>query len=419
MFTKRVFVILTSLFLNASVFGSEIPVLYDSVKYFYKNKDFKNAIDIGTKALDLAKIEDNKFYLAKTYYLLAFICEQNDDFGNAIIYYLEGARFAELSSNPDSKKDLISIYKNLSLILGDYRHYDLAYKFISEALRVAENQQNITQTISLLNNRIHELIDEERYEDGLKEIEFLTSNYQLSPERLISIQNKLGVVYHNLHNEKKAIENYLLVIDSDPTLNPEIYSMSLLNLGNIYLDLGNPEKAIDYYNQTISFSNEQKLNVREIRGYQKMGEAYFSLNEPEKAIWYFEQGIELTASGQETPNTYEIYKQTSNCYKALGQFETALNYERIYSVKLEEYIDQQKKIEELDKKYNIQLLTERYFDLLAADQEKKETEKLAKYGIGGTTFVFLGILFMMLYKQQRTKALITQELQKIELTSEV
>lgn len=399
--------------------ANKLPVLYDSIKYYNKQGDFSSVVSTGLKTLELAKSENDKYYLAKTYYLLAFIYAKNDDFGNSIIYYLEGARFAELSDNPDSKKDLISIYKNLSNILSRYRHFDLAHKFMGEGLRVAQSQNNTDQIVSLLHNKIQYLLDDEKYDQALIEIQDLLDKYELSKARQLSIRNKIGIAYHNLGDNAQAIENYMAVIDNDPNIDPEIYSLSLMNLGNIFRENKDLVKALAYYTQTIQVAQANNLNIREIRGNQQIGITHASNNEPQTAIEYFQRCIVLMESGQETPNTYEIYRELSNCYTLLGDYETALKYERIYSVKLEEFIEQQKKIEELDKKYNIQLLTERYFDLLAADQEKKETERLAKFGIGGTSFVFLSILFLMLYKQQRTKLSIEKELTNIELTSEV
>ena len=69
--------------------------------------------------------------------------------------------------------------------------------------------------------------------------------------------------------------------------------------------------------------------------------------------------------------------------------------------------------------YNIQLLTDRYYDLLAADMEQKRTEKLAKFGIGGTASFFLIILSVVVYRQKRMKITLARELHELELHSEV
>ncbi|MEQ9303107.1 MAG: hypothetical protein RJQ14_04260, partial [Marinoscillum sp.] len=412
---KRFRLIFSFLFsFSVSAFAADLKPLYDDIIIEYRAKNVHSAIEKGATLLETAKLENNEEFLIKTYYLMAFIHSHSDNFGDAIIYYLEGARHAELSSNPDLKANLISMYKNLALILGDYKHYELSHKFINEGLRVAKEQNNTKQIIELLNNRIHELISEEKYQEALIEIEGLENGYDISLEQQIALSNKSGVVYHNLGDTVLAIKNYLQVINNDPDINPGTYSMSLLNLVNIYFEKRQNEQATDYYHQTVDFSLKNELNQRVIRGYQKLGEVLFQLEKYSLALNYFKKGIEYLEEGDISVNSYEIFKEISNTHTALNDYESALKYERIYSVKLEEFIEQQKKIEELDKKYNIQLLTERYFDLLAADQEKKETERLAKFGIGGTSFVFLSILFLMLYKQQRTKLSIEKELTNIE-----
>ncbi len=95
--------------------------------------------------------------------------------------------------------------------------------------------------------------------------------------------------------------------------------------------------------------------------------------------------------------------EVSKVYSILGEYETALEYGRQYSEHLEQFIAQQKEIEELDKKYNIQLLTDRYFDLLAANTEKRETERMAKFGIAGSSVFFFGTIAHSTVPQPQSK----------------
>ena len=143
------------------------------------------------------------------------------------------------------------------------------------------------------------------------------------------------------------------------------------------------------------------------------------MNMSDSSLFYFHKAIELVENGDQDAVSYEVYHLASQVYSRRGDYKTALKYKELYSIRLEEYIAQQFKITEDEQKYNIQLLTDRYFDLLAADKDQKNTERMAKFGISGTALVFLSILLAMLYKQRRTRVSLARELSLIEAESDV
>lgn len=418
----KVLIIQILLLASLASYASDLPTAYEEVMGIFQGGkgDYGITKKKAEALLAMAKKENNTFYMTKTYFLLGHVCAYTDDFGNSVIYYLEGARYAELSENKDLDPTLISIYKNLSLILADYGHYELAYQFINEGLKVATRIKDEKQIISLLNNRIHELIEEEQNEQALAQIDSLMSNFKVSEKRLLILHNLSGAAYDKLHDPQKAIKHYQYVIDHNGSeISPETYSLCLENIGYIHLTEENPSLALDYFSKALEFNIKNKYHQKTLRILQKTGTAYFDLEQYDLSLEYYHRGIELMEKGGFTPTSYEIYDELSAVYAAQGDFESALKYGTLYSQSLEKYLAQQKEIEDLDKKYNIQLLTDRYFDLLAANQEKKAFEKLAKLGIGGTTSLFVIILMIILYRNYRTKRDIQQALRSIEVLSEV
>ena len=146
----RYYVHLIFLGITLSLHASDLDSEYESMMKVYRTGDYDKAKVEAAHFLELAKADKNDVYLSKTYYLLGYLSKTSDDFGDAVIYYLEGARYAELSDKPSLKKDLISIYKNLGSIMGDYGHYELAHRFIDKGIEIAQKIDNETQVKSLL-----------------------------------------------------------------------------------------------------------------------------------------------------------------------------------------------------------------------------------------------------------------------------
>lgn len=415
----RVTIILLFVFSAFTAFSDDLSQAYEDVMEIYRQGDFITSKKAAQNFLEVAKAKEDIFYMTKTYYLLGYVCSQTDDFGNAIIYYLEGARHAEISEREDLEGNLIAIYKNLALILGDYGHYELSHKFINEGLRVAHKRKDDSQVIVLLNNRIHELLEEQKMDLALTQIDSLLNNFQVSEQRRVVMTNKIGVAYSSLGENQKALEYYGKVVDAGPEISPETYSLSVQNIGTIYFDEKEYDKAISYYLEAYKFNIDKGFTLRELRTLEKIGQTYIEVSDYDQALNYFQKAIDLIDAGHQTPTSYEIFREVSKVYSILGEYETALEYGRQYSEHLEQFIAQQKEIEELDKKYNIQLLTDRYFDLLAANTEKRETERMAKLGIAGSSVFFLGLLLIVLYRNHRVKREIENQLKSIELLSEV
>ncbi len=401
-------------------YGSDLASDYSLVIDAYKNNDYEQTKIIGNEVLDKAKEQQDYYHLTKLYYILGYVSEMTDDFGNAIIYYLEGCRMGLLCEDLSIKPSVISMHKNLETILADYKHFDLAKQFIKDGIELSITYKSEEQVISLTSNLIYILIQEEKYDEVLVTIDSLRSNFELDYNTQIQLKNKEGIAHMNLNNLKDAEACYQFILDNDPSSDSKMYAFALHNLALIELKKEKTNLAINYLNQAITYSLEKKLNFRVFRGRQQLGELYLSNNQLNLALYQFLNAAEIIeTSYTNNAETYSIYQWISTTYEQQGNIALALEYKEKYSEKLEEYIAQQKEITELDKKYNIQLLTDRYYDLLAADMEQKETERLAKFGIGGTASFFLIILSIMVYRQRRTKVLLAREINELHLTSEV
>lgn len=374
-----------------------------------------------SEALDFlssAKGIHDKLYLIKAYYLLGYISKEMNDYGDAVIYYLEGARFAESAKQPEAKNDLISIYKNLADIMRNYSHFELAHKFINKGLNIAKTVDDQNQVKSLLINRVYYLVSESKYEQVLNEINRIENKYSFDSARLISLKNKSGIAHQKLGNLDQAISSYNFIINGTKK-NRSIYAHALHNIGVIEYENGKYANALKSFQAAIDFKKETGQHRLLLISLKGAAETCIRLQQHDQAISFLQEAEALEVGDVQPPETHGIYKLLSTVYNLKNDTETALKYNYVYSQRLEEFISEQKQIEELDKKFNIQLLTERYFDLLAANKKQKETETIAKIGVGATATFFILLICRIYYKRYRVKRTLEEEIRKIELLSDV
>ncbi len=417
---NRAFLIIFILAISANFsYANSIEEEYKHVMAVFNKDQYPEARKLAEQLLEQTKTEQDFYHLTKLYFLLGYICEYTEDFGKSIIYYLEGSRHGQLAGDERLKKTIISIHKNLASVLSDYKHYDLAYKFIDEGILLAEEVQNESQVISLLNNKIFVLLEEERFEEAITGIHDLRKNHNISKERDLIIENKLGWALQSLDRLDEALVSYQKVVKDTLSIGLAVHSISLQNMALIHSNRQQYELAVERLNASITHCKTYDFPRWLLRSYGNFGELYLDLHKPKTAIKFLKEGVSLLENEDQLPQSYEIYKLLSSAYYELGNLHEALKYKERYSVELEQYIEQQNKITEDEQKYNIQLLTDRYFDLLAADKDQKNTERMAKFGISGTALVFLSILLAMLYKQRRTRVSLARELSLIEAESDV
>lgn len=369
--------------------------------------------------LSIATDQGNKSDIVKARYILGYIDEELDHYGNAVIHYLEGAQIAEKINDLSAKKDLISIYKNLAAITSSYSNSELTYKFIDRGIEIAKEIGNDKQLISLLSNRIYQLLDEKQDSIALIEIQHLINNFQLDSSRLLQLKNRSGIAYLNLRLYDQAIEEFEFIISNAIDENNRLYAHALHNLGEIYTAISEYDMALNYYQRSIQFRKENGFDELMMLSLKDAAETYIQIKNYDSAIVYLLKAKEIEVNQTISKDTYTIYKLLSDAYHQKGDAETALEYNYLYSQKLEAFIAEQRRIEELDKKYNIQLLTERYFDLLAASEKQRETETIAKIGVGATAGIFCLIIFNIYYKQHRVRRSIKREIEKIQMLSDI
>lgn|GEM_PF-1140449 len=410
-----------SIIITFPVFAvSEPEQLYRTTYQSIIDQNYQLAAVQAEKLLKVSKNQNNQWFIVQSYFLKAFIHEKNEKFGKAALSYLEAARYSENSSDQKIRESLISIYKNLAVILGNYKHYDLAHKFNCKGLALAQETNNQNQIISLLQNEGNEYYEEQKFDSTISIINQALSNYNPGFRKRIGFINNLGLAYWNQGKPDKAIRYYQsILVLQDSIHDPEFIAKVHHNLALALMDKNQYEESI------INLKKAEEINTKEgysnilFGNYKNLGKSFYSLGDKEKAIGYYLQAAKLFDEEYVDPEDYDVFKLIGEFYYEHNQPELAREYEVKYSQHLEDFIARQKEIEELDKKYNMELLTQRYFDLLEVQETHQQSLHNVELGLGAGIILLLIILAHVLYRQHYRKLAIARDLRMIEDSSEV
>ena len=349
---------------------------------------YEQGLDLHIKAFDL--IENKK---VKPYYKMRFAnnagvaARYHQKYATSVFYFMKGLKIAEKENDLRN----ISISSNgignaLDNIPG---REDEALHYFERALETEKNRGN---TLGMAINYLS------------------ISDYYINKEEYNTARNYLKELL--LLNKKREDEFGLAIT----------YQF----LGVAYLKEGkNLEKATSYFKN--SFSRFEALNNR-----HKLSEILISLgnieikqNNPKQAENYFLESLVLAEELQQNELVRESSMKLSRILENRYDYKEALYYlkqSEAYedSIKL---TDQNIRIEALTRKYNlekkenqIQLLEKnRALQLTAMESQEQQTERsritMVFFAVG---FILLLIVFLLQYRNYRTKKKATAIIQKNE-----
>ena len=104
-------------------------------------------------ALDIlvdAQKEESDIGLVRSNYYLGYLQKRKGDLGKAVIYYLEGIRYANDADYEGVEKDLVGLFKNTGTIFMKFKNYELAEKYYEQASELASTSGLINEYVRLM-----------------------------------------------------------------------------------------------------------------------------------------------------------------------------------------------------------------------------------------------------------------------------
>ena len=331
---------------------------YNIAAYAEAEPYFKKVVEIDDKYIyayyNLGLIAENQQDTAKAILMYQKVIELDATYKKALLR-LGGIYFKSKQYDEAEKyfSDTIALdpqsndaYYNIGLIHYNQGHSDKAILNFKKALEINSKDADACYYLGILNT------DAGEFEKG---VYYLERSTEINPGNA-NAYNEIGVSYfNNLHDNDKALENYLLAIKANPA-----FAMAYYNTGLLKNKTGNNEEAAQYFEKAIELNSDYKESYLQLstsykslykydlsaaileeyiqrfgddaRVYNRIGVNYYNLGNDLKAIDYYNKAIAIDTT------FVDAYYNLGLSYKRLGQVQQAIQYfEKVLELNATDY----------------------------------------------------------------------------------
>ncbi len=288
--------------INSFEFSSDNDLM-TKVKTFFDNKQYDEAIEYITKALDTVGLNESNRAFAYYNRGLAYRNKQQyeraiEDYSKAIeldpkdakfynnrgVAYMYTQQFDRAFEDFNraielAPKDAMS-YMNRGLAYGRKQQYDRAIEDYDKAIELDP------KLVMSYNNRGNAYMGKQQYD---RAIEDYNRAIELEPKSA-ELYNCRGNVFYAKQQHNRAIEDYNKAIELEPK-----YALAYYNRGNVYICKQQYDRAIEDFSRAI------ELNPKDGLAYIYRGITYYSKQKYDKAIEDYDRALELN------PNYDKLY----------------------------------------------------------------------------------------------------------------
>ena len=407
------------LFLSVTTYASSI--VQDSLRFFHQIARTypDSAYQIGERVVQRAKNNNDHFVMAKGYFLLGYIDKKRGVYDRATIHYLEALRYAKEASYESVETDRIMLHYNLGNIFRIFKAYELSEEYHQNAINLAKSYDDRDQLIVAASNLSNLYIDQEKYEECVEMIHEVLAICGESHDQYFKLLNSLGISLKGLGQYDEAIATFNRLLMQCPSDNHKLRGKAFHNIAVNYEEMGDYEKAKRNYLRAIN-EKQQVSNTYErlFISYKDLGVLYLLSQELDSAIHFLSLAELLIPHVQQNVECYSVYSLLADVHKMKNEDHISINYHKLYQNGLKDYLTLETEIKSKQEKYNMTMITQRYFDTLQAQADKRQ---LQRYLIWTTVAALLAIGAVVggyKYKAYRLRTDIEEELIALKIIEE-
>ncbi|WP_462248548.1 tetratricopeptide repeat protein [Ekhidna sp.] len=402
--------ILLILFITTSYLASSstTQVELDQVYSLTKN-NLDSAYTLSYELLKKYDSQDEYYGLVKLNYLLGYYQSREGNIGKSVLHYLEAIRYVDEADYDNVQKDAIDIRQNLANLYRKFKANDLAIKYYKEGIEIADWLDDRKKINSLKFNLALTYKQADYNEEAIALFKELLD--VSSTKRRYRVINELGLIFKNTGDFENA-KAYFLQLQNveDKYL---IYSAKALhNLGRMEYDSNNPEKAIDLISRSISI--KEKISDVDERSlfisYKTLGEYLFSMGDLSATEIAYNSAEKLIDAVKDESLSFELYRSISQLKYETDNPEKARDYSNLYSKAVDDFLESQQDLQAIDRQYNMDLITKRYFDEVAKQERISNILFYSKMISGSLLFLLLLTVGYNWYQKVQLRKSIIQDL---------
>lgn len=374
--------------------NSQITHLHDQA-YSLLSSDLDSAMLIADSSLSLAIDANLHWEIANSYYIKAYILDEQNKLSQALYMYLKASdALSNISADTDPKISA-NILLNSGIILGKYYHYDEAIKYYDQGLEQTDSTPSY-QRLKLLYGKAYHLRRQGEYISALEVLKE-ASNLAIDLERpsfLLKCYNLLGLL-HRENNFLEEAKSYFDHILADPQSSIKNKGLAYNNLALLHYDAGDIDLSKYYFDKAIFYTEQLNDKKPLFNSYQGLCASHLEINDLIAAEKFALKCEELYPSLTNDPETYSVffYLDTINYLK------NEINKSQFYSSKYRQaslqFIEDREDIIKQSKKFQMSLLISGFEAEQKANDQRKKSTLYQWLAISG---VFLIIVLLITFK---------------------
>lgn len=388
-----------------------------SLRYLSSN-NIDSSFLLAKSVLSEASDDGDSFGLVKSNFILGYIHHlKRSEYGKAIIYYLEAIRFAEESNSEIFIEDLISIYKNSGVIFRKFKSFDLAEEYYLKGIEKAMFSNNQKEEISLRYNLAIVYKDQDMIKKSIQTLENLLPITKVNSKKYFDILNSLGLRYNDLREKDKSLHFLNQLISELPDENLKMMGYAYHNIATTYLSFQEIDKSIFFFQKAILAKSKLEKNIETVlfSSYHDIGTAYQQSGNLRTSQSYFLEAEKLIPALKLKPEFFQLYKSQADLYYKLANYERAKHYDNLYAKNLNDYLDEQAKIQESEQRFNMDLITKRYFAEVDKQDRIAEIMFASQLTSGGLLTLLLLVIGYHRYQKIMLRRSIERELVALKI----
>ncbi len=368
------------------------------------------------EALEIAKEIDYDWGLVQCNYYLGYIEEFRGRLDKAAIHYFESLRYSDFGSSAETQNYyIIANNINVGRIFHSHHQYDQAVIYFEKALDFAYKKGH------------YELLEKAYFDKARslkkvgKQLEALNCLFESAKraeannnnDMLAQINLQLGLIFKDLGDFEKSREHYGKVFQFNQVDNYYEYAWTAChNIATTYILENEFNSAKEYYMKAIDYSENSKNKKVVFITYMDFGEQLIIQGHLQLAEKYYLKAIGLDLNLDGDPDKFKIYKQLATLYGHMGNAEKFTEYNTKYTECLEQHLKTREELAQMDQQYNIQLVTQRYFELVESQKRMAALKKYGGFVIAGLLSLILVYLIFLRVRKTRLKKSLEQALRE-------
>lgn len=376
---------------NKKASNAMVTHLLDSAMSIAKS-DSETAESLSLQARNYAEKIGFKYGVVEAVFSLGYINQINGKKDKGIVFYLEAAGLLDDFKTDEGIALSISVNRNIGMIFHDHYQYDKAIEYYTKSISLAKNAGLKNLEIEGKYFVARSLREKGFFEEAINEL-FAASELAMTErdhKYLVKINGQLGLLFKDIGDYENSLKHHFEVFRYKSEVESfESYAgKAYHNAANVYLLLGDVDKAEEYFLKAIDskilVGGEKKAFI----SYMDLAELYKNNGKLKLSQLFYNKALNSDAQLDDDPEKFKIFKQMADLASKRRDAESYMLYNQRYTAFLEKDIHKNREIVETDQQYNIQLVTQRYFELVAAKQRE---EDLKKWGIWVSIIVLLSL----------------------------